>query len=394
MPRRVLDVDNFIFNVHAYFTAEKINGGPLRPVQSVHKRVCDALCISEKKLQSVLQKEKRGQSEQNAAQCKSRRHLKTVDLPEGCKFEIRETIYKMRERKEHVSLDSVLEKLKERKTFEISRTSLWRVLRQISFKFKKEDNRKALCERASVVHKRIEFFRNYKKFKKEFSSFVYLDETWIFSKGGIKRIWQDESTKSIKHTDTEGKRYIIVHAGGKHGFIEGADLVFSSKSKSADYHDNMNTEIFLKWLKEKLLPSLHEPSVIVLDNASYHSEILNKQPTNSWTVDKIKEWLTNKNITFPQYCFKPQLLTLAKSHAQPNIYMVDEIIHSFGHRVLRLPPYHCQFNPIEYIWGICKTYFDNHIGYKGYSEEAVLETWQEALDTATPEIWEKKCKKM
>uniref|UniRef100_A0A6P7GKL8 Uncharacterized protein LOC114339330 n=1 Tax=Diabrotica virgifera virgifera TaxID=50390 RepID=A0A6P7GKL8_DIAVI len=151
-----------------------------------------------------------------------------------------------------------------------------------------------------------------------------------FPKGGIKRIWQDESTKSIKHTGTEGKRYVIVHAGGKHGFTEGADLVFSSKSTIR----NQNPK---------------EPSVIVLDNASYHSEILKKQPTNSWTVDKIKVWLTNKNITFPQYCFKPQLLTLAKSHAQPNIYMVDEIIHSFGHRVLRLPHYHCQFNPIEYI---------------------------------------------
>ncbi|XP_050516616.1 uncharacterized protein LOC126891481 [Diabrotica virgifera virgifera] len=276
--------------------------------------------LVKKKLQSVLQKEKRGQSKQNAAQCKSRRRPKTVDLPEGCKFEIRETIYKMRERKEHVSLDSVLEKLKERKTFEISRISLWRVLRQIGFKFKKKDNRKALCERASVVHKRIEFLRNYKKFKKECSSFVYLDETRIFSKGGIKRIWH-ESTKSIKHTDTEGKRYITVHAGGKHVFIEGADLVFSTKSKSADYHDNMNTDMFLKWLKEKLLPSLHGPCVVVLDNASYHSEILNKQPTKSWTVDKIKEWLKNKNITFSQYCFKPLLLTLAKSHAQPNIYL-------------------------------------------------------------------------
>uniref|UniRef100_A0A6P7G9G8 Uncharacterized protein LOC114339331 n=1 Tax=Diabrotica virgifera virgifera TaxID=50390 RepID=A0A6P7G9G8_DIAVI len=189
-----------------------------------------------------------------------------------------------------------------------------------------QEDQKSQNQNHTAAKCRSQKNRNFKEFKKECSSFVYLDETWIFSKGGIKRIWQDESTKSIKHTDTEGKRYIIVHAGGKHGFIEGADIVFSSKS--ADYHGNMNTEMFLKWLKEKLLPSLHEPSVIVLDNASYHSEILNKQPTNSWTVDKIKEWLTNKNITFPQYCFKPQLLTLAKSHAQPNIYMVDEIIHT------------------------------------------------------------------
>ncbi|XP_050507999.1 uncharacterized protein LOC126892920 [Diabrotica virgifera virgifera] len=159
----------------------------------------------------------------------------------------------------------------------------------------------------------------------------------------------------------------------------------------------MNTEMFVKWLREKLLPGLSEPSVIILDNAPYHSEILNKSPTNSWNVDKIKEWLTNERIYIPQHILKSELLCLAKEHAKPKIFVVDQVIESYGHQVLRLPPYHCQFNPIEYIWGIAKQYYDNHIGPNGYTDEAVWETWREALSIATPEVWRNciyKCEKL
>uniref|UniRef100_A0A6P7H8H9 Uncharacterized protein LOC114347514 n=1 Tax=Diabrotica virgifera virgifera TaxID=50390 RepID=A0A6P7H8H9_DIAVI len=132
--------------------------------------------------------------------------------------------------------------------------------------------------------------------------------------------------------------------------------------------------MFVKWLRENLLPGLSEPSVIILDNAPYHSEILNKSPTNSWNVDKIKEWLTNEHISIPQHILKSELLRLAKQHAKPKIFVVDQLIETCGHQVLRLPPYHCQFNPIEYIWGTAKQYYDNHIGPNGYTDEAVWET--------------------
>lgn len=64
----------------------------------------------------------------------------------------------------------------------------------------------------------------------------------------------------------EGKRYIVLHAGGVNGFIEGAECVFPSKTKEGDYHGTMTGEMFLKWVKEQLLPGLDVPSVIVLDN--------------------------------------------------------------------------------------------------------------------------------
>ena len=48
---------------------------------------------------------------------------------------------------------------------------------------------------------------------------------------------------------------------------------------------------------------------------------------------------------------KPELYELIKSKKQPPVYKVDESLKRKGHEVLRLPPYHCEFNPIELIWG-------------------------------------------
>lgn len=59
-----------------------------------------------------------------------------------------------------------------------------------------------------------------------------------------------------------------------------------------------------------------------------------------------------------------------------------------GHTVLRLPPYHCIFNPIEKIWGIAKQHYNKHIGEEGYGKEKCLEMWKGALDKVTPKMWE------
>lgn len=97
-----------------------------------------------------------------------------------------------------------------------------------------------------------------------------------------KKSWQGPSTQGVFESISPGKRFIIVHAGSEHGFVPYALLTFSTKSLKADYHHDMNASNFNKWLREKLVPNLNEPSVIVTDNASYHTVQINKAPnTNS-----------------------------------------------------------------------------------------------------------------
>jgi hypothetical protein len=64
---------------------------------------------------------------------------------------------------------------------------------------------------------------------------------------------------------------MIVHAGGKNGFINDAKLAFLAKNNSADYLDEMDSERFEKWLQDQLLPDIRPGSVIITDNAAYHS---------------------------------------------------------------------------------------------------------------------------
>lgn len=68
-------------------------------------------------------------------------------------------------------------------------------------------------------------------------------------------------------------------------------------------------------------------------------------------------------------------------------YLVDNLAEQYGHKVLRLPPYHCVFNPIEHIWGIAKNYYNRHIGREGNKENDCLNMWHEALHRITPEMW-------
>ena len=51
----------------------------------------------------------------------------------------------------------------------------------------------------------------------------------------------------------KGQRLIVVQVGGVEGWVEGAGLVFISKTNPADYHDKMNSEHYVEQLTKQLL---------------------------------------------------------------------------------------------------------------------------------------------
>ncbi|KAJ8957777.1 hypothetical protein NQ314_006489, partial [Rhamnusium bicolor] len=48
-----------------------------------------------------------------------------------------------------------------------------------------------------------------------------------------------------------------------------------------EYHDEINSTNFKRWLESQLIPNLPPKSVLILDNASYHNVELNKAPTTA-----------------------------------------------------------------------------------------------------------------
>ena len=126
----------------------------------------------------------------------------------------------------------------------------------------------------------------------------------------------------------KGQRLIILHAGSdKIGFIEGCKLVFSGKSIDGDYHREMNSKIFLDWFENRLLPALEEPSLIVLDNASYHN--VRTDYSSAPTSSSKKSWLKGKNIEFSELDTKGQLYKLVKTHKPPVRYITDDLAGKF-----------------------------------------------------------------
>jgi hypothetical protein len=82
--------------------------------------------------------------------------------------------------------------------------------------------------------------------------------------------------------------------------IDGCDLVFLAKSKDGDYHQEMNSFIFLEWFENQLMPALKNPSLVVLDNASYHNVKTEDTVCPNFSQKKavLQNYLTQHNIPF------------------------------------------------------------------------------------------------
>lgn len=66
--------------------------------------------------------------------------------------------------------------------------------------------------------------------------------------------------------------------------------------------------------------------------------------------------------------------------------MIDDIAKEAGKTVLRLPPYHCELNPIELVWSKVKQLVKaNNTSFKTVDVQHLL---HESMDRVTPEDWQ------
>jgi transposase len=147
----------------------------------------------------------------------------------------------------------------------------------------------------------------------------------------------------------------------------------------------MNGDVFYTWF-ESVLPKLDRNSVIVMDNAPYHSVKLEKVPTMAWRKDSIIEWLDEKHIPHRNDLLKIELLELVKTKkGLYDGYVIDDCAQKAGHTVLRLPPYHCNLNPIELIWSQVKGYVARHNAT--FKLPDVRQLLVAGLATVSPDKW-------
>ncbi|XP_028173855.1 uncharacterized protein LOC114362596 [Ostrinia furnacalis] len=348
------------FNVYEYFRKKKLDPNSDEYQQDIplNKTVANVTGLSEKTVSRIVQQ---GKLLKNNEKFKSPKKLKQsrrkrVEVDDFKKGVVRRkvtqyyTIFK-----KIPTLKSLNATLREDNVLYCGREYLRLLLHDLGFKFKKcGSKRKLLIEQPNITSWRWKYLNTIKKYRREGRHILYLDETYVNASHNVSKCWQSKDEHGVLSHIGKGERLIIIHCGGYTGFVDGALVIFKSKCKTGDYHDTMNFVNFSKWLNEKLMPNIPPNSVIVMDNAAYHSVRVEKKPTMASTKPEMQDWLRRHEVPFDDKLKKDDLSKLIKSHYTEDIYKIDELLKANGHEVLRLPPYHPDLNPIELVWGDIK----------------------------------------
>lgn len=380
-----------VCNVRKYFISEKENKGPLLPVDKAVDRAAAALCINKNTVVSICKEKTKNINEGRPTKLETpnkkriiRRRVTRLDTFQ--QDAIRRHIYSYYSRKEHPTLNKLHVSLKEADLFRGSKSSLRNLICHIGFKYERINKRRILLERNDIVAKRCKFLRDIRK--ENFENIVWLDETWVNAGHCPNKGWSDGSTTgTIAAPIGKGERLILLHAGRSSGFVPGCCLLFKSGG-TGDYHEEMDGVTFQKWFNDKLLPQLSNPTTIVMDNASYHSHLLEKVPNTSTKKAEMQAWLQRQDIVYEEYMTKAELLEIIKRNKPPNpTYVIDELAENAGHKVVRLPPYHCHFNSIELIWAQVKGYVARN--NKLFTITETKRLTMEAIDRVSSAEWKK-----
>ena len=103
----------------------------------------------------------------------------------------------------------------------------------------------------------------------------------------------------------------------------------------------------------------------------------------------LQAWLRRNNIQYGENFLKAELLALVKQYKSDPRYRIGQVTREAGHTVLRLPPYHCDLNPIELIWSQLKRCVAaNNVTFKLPDVQQLAEG---AFKTITAERWRSVC---
>ena len=259
-----------ILHVSNFCEQEAAVQAPKVPMKRWLERSSECLGVSKATIKRIRKDVKEGKQLATPGKSRPQKKRKT-NLDEFDMAVIRRRVHYMYEQGVIPTLDKILPDVKENTNFTGGRSSLYSILKKMGFRFAKADGRKYLLERSDIISLRHSYLRTLRENRMSANPrpVIYQDETWLNAHHSVKKCWQldhPETSQSsgLKVPAGQGTRLIISHAGSENGFVPNALLTFKAKSKTGDYHDEMNGENFKKWFTEQLLPN-----ILVIDNTSY-----------------------------------------------------------------------------------------------------------------------------
>lgn len=212
-----------------------------------------------------------------------------------------------------------------------------------------------------------------------------MDETFIWENVGRQWSWfpDNEPSAAIAAKASKGDRWTVINAGGADGWVPRV-LFLRMAESSGDYHGTITGPAFERWFTDWLLRVLQKPSLIIMDNASFHRK--RDHTISAMGVDALRTRLTRYRVAVKPGALRADLVALVKQHCdiRPR---VEHIAHRAGHRVLWLPPYHPDLNPIERMWAVAKNSARANWRLARANHDAFLSRLDEAFSKCTPDVW-------
>ncbi|XP_071034257.1 uncharacterized protein [Parasteatoda tepidariorum] len=147
---------------------------------------------------------------------------------------------------------------------------------------------------------------------------------------------------------------------------------------------------FRKWLQEKLLPNLQPQSVVVMDNAPYHTKIENPTPKYA-TKSVMIDWLNHNGINCSSDMRKAELYALLESNRPKKVsYSIDKL-RTRAILLLVFSPYHWDLNAIEFVWSTLKRFIRERNVTGDMSLNNLKSLFCEGLNCVTAEGWQAHC---
>ncbi|VDI40316.1 Hypothetical predicted protein [Mytilus galloprovincialis] len=251
----------------------------------------------------------------------------------------------------------------------ISRSKLRRIMKAIGFEFRKSKSGHFFVDQTKeIIDWRLKYCRELKKLRDNEGFYpVYIDETYVNENHVFNKGWFYNGL-TVKQKSGKGNRWILFHAGGANGWVQWKYKLFTAK-KTADYHDSMNGKHFMEIFEElaKECQTIGK-CVFIADNASYHKEVVNQECRKTyWTKTKaaqLKEmWLKGEipgQLEMPCPKTAKAIREVIFANMPNGELKMSSIAAKYGHKVIFLPPYHPQLNPIEMAWALVKNYVANN----------------------------------
>ncbi|KAG0413098.1 hypothetical protein HPB47_009751 [Ixodes persulcatus] len=210
--------------------------------------------------------------------------------------------------------------------------TVYRLLLDIGFELQKKNRNSLLIEKDDILVWHAKHLRSILKFRAEGKVIYYRDETCIYTGHTVNKIWVDTTVRSARDAGNllSGKdsRLIVTHVGGDEGFVEGCLDIFHGV-KSDDYHDKMDGNRFERWF-DLFLTKVEPGSVIVMNNASYHSRRVECVPMKSSIKSVvIQEWLSSKGIDWDKDMLKQAIKDVTKDNWTAAVEHVKKMERQF-----------------------------------------------------------------